>query len=448
MKALKSSADFGGIVMNFDEAVGFYHSLMRFGVQPGLDRIRALCERLGNPQKNLKCVHVAGTNGKGSTCTVIASVLREAGYSVGLYTSPYVLEFRERIKLNGEFIPKKELVRITEKVAEALKRVNDDGVFPTEFEAITAAAFVFFAESKCDAVVLETGLGGRFDATNIIEEPLVSVITSISLDHTAILGDTVAKIAWEKAGIIKKNRPVITSVHQPRDALDVIKKSAVENGAELITADDGAMLDVIGETLFGSDVEYNGNRIRIPFGGAHQRENMSLCLKTFDVLRKNGLDIPVSAVVNGTEKAFIPARTEIMNREPLVLLDGSHNVSSTLALAELLKRECGEQRLIAVMGMMADKACSSSLDNLLPCFSEVIATTPSNPRAMKAESFAELVREKGSPCISVDEPRRAVDTALDRAEKCGAGTVVCGSLYLAADVRGHMLSEIQKRFRK
>lgn len=434
--------------MNFDEAVGFYHSLNRFGVQPGLDRIKALCKELNDPQKKLRCVHVAGTNGKGSTCTFIAGVLREAGYNVGLYTSPYVIEFRERISFNGEFIPKSELCRVTKEVAAALKKVNEKGVFPTEFEAVTAAAFKFYADSGCDIVVLETGLGGRYDATNIIESPIFSVITSVSLDHTAILGDTVEKIAWEKAGIIKAGRPVVTTVHQNAGVIEVIKSCADEKSAELILANDGKMLSVIDETLFSSDVVYNGKRIHIPFGGAHQRENLSLCLKAVDILRQNGFTISDNSVADGIKKAFIPARTEVLCDKPLIILDGSHNISSTAALAALLKSRTDREKTVAVMGMMADKDCSSSLDNLLPCFSEITATTPSNPRAMKAAEFAELAEKKGFACNAVDDPCKAVDYVLNKAFNCGCNAVICGSLYLAADVREHLIKEIGRRNRE
>lgn len=431
--------------MNFDEAVGYYGSLMRFGVQPGLERIEALCRELGNPQKKTKFVHVAGTNGKGSTCTLIASILRSAGYSVGLYTSPYVIEFRERIRLNGEFIPKDALCSVTERVSDAVRAVNARGIFPTEFEAVTAAAFLFYAESDCDIVVLETGLGGRFDATNVIDAPMASVITSISLDHVAVLGNTLSQIAWEKAGIIKKNRPVITSVRQNKEALDVIKRCAAENDSPLILTDDGKMFDVKRETLFGTDVMRGGNLLHIPFGGRHQLENMSLCLACVDVLRMAGFGISDAAVADGTKNAFIPARIEILCRNPLIILDGSHNVSSTAAFADFLKNSLPNEKPIAVMGMMADKDCRASLENLLPCFSEVIATEPSNPRAMKAEDFMRLVKDMGGECTAVTEPLRAADKALDKAEN-GVSVAVCGSLYLASDVREYMKNEINRRF--
>ena len=183
--------------MTLGEAVNYYHSLEKFGIMPGLERISLLSERLGSPHKKLKFIHVAGTNGKGSTCTALASVLHNAGYKTGLYTSPYVIDFRERIQLGMEMIASEELIRCTEKVKSAIEELSSEGVKITEFEAVTAAAFLFYAENECDFVVLETGLGGRFDATNIIEEPLCSVITSVSFDHVGVLGDSLSKIAFE-----------------------------------------------------------------------------------------------------------------------------------------------------------------------------------------------------------------------------------------------------------
>lgn len=434
--------------MEFNEAVDFYHSLNRFGVQPGLERIDALCKELGNPQRNLKCVHVAGTNGKGSTCTFIAGVLSAAGYKVGLYTSPYVLEFRERIRLNGNLIPKDDLFTVTEEVKEAISKANEKGIYPTEFEAVTAAAFLYYSRSDCDIVVLETGLGGRFDATNIIEKPAVSVITSISLDHTAILGDTVAKIAWEKAGIIKKSVPVVTSCFQPQSALKVIAESASENSSDLILTGAQIGCEFISGDAGGSNIVADGKVIHIPFAGKHQCENVSLCLAAFKILKREGYIIPDRAVKTGIESAFIPARTEILRQFPFVMLDGSHNESSTAALGEVLKNSCFGKKFLAVMGMMADKDCSAALDNLLPYFSEVIAVTPSNPRAMKAQDFAVLVREKGGFCTVVDDPCEGVKKALEAADKSLVPVVICGSLYLAADVREFIISEINKRKRR
>ena len=427
--------------MNYDEAVGFYHSLLRFGVKPGLERTLALCEELGSPQKKLKCIHVAGTNGKGSTCTFIASVLKKAGYRTGLYTSPYVIEFRERIRLDGEYIPKDDLVSVTDRVRAALQKVNSLGIYPTEFEAITAAAFLWYAEQNTDIVVLETGLGGRFDATNIIENPLAEIITSISLDHVRVLGDTIDKIAWEKAGIIKPDSAVITSVNQHPDALSVIKNAAKENNAELILADDKKMFSDKSITLFGTDLQYNGQNIHISIPGVCQPENLSLCLECFGLLKAKGYNITDSDISDGISSAFIPARTEILSKKPLVILDGSHNESSTKALSELLKQTLHDKRILAVMGMMADKDIKTALGFLLPCFDEVIAVTPTNPRAMTAENFAESVTEYQKPVVCKDNPTDGIVLALKMLNNFDA-LVICGSLYLASDVREYTIQKL------
>ena len=230
-----------------DEAVNYYHSLEKFGIMPGLERITLLCERLGSPHKRLKFIHTAGTNGKGSTCTALASVLHKAGYKTGLYTSPYVIDFRERIQLDMRMISPEELISCTQRVKTAIEQLNDEGVKITEFEAVTAAAFLFYYEKSCDFVVLETGLGGRFDATNIIESPLCSIITSVSMDHTGVLGDTLSEIAFEKSGIIKKGCPVITGTEQPADVLEVISSQAEKMNSPVILRDSRKLFAVAGE---------------------------------------------------------------------------------------------------------------------------------------------------------------------------------------------------------
>ena len=222
--------------MKYDEALSYIHSLERFGVRPGLDRMRELMRLLGNPQNTLKFLHIAGTNGKGSTSTIAACILKSAGYNVGLYTSPYVLDFRERIQLNGEMVSKQDLADITEKVRSAIEENN---LLITEFEAVTAIAFLYYASKSCDYVVLEVGLGGRFDATNIISAPCVSVITLIGLDHTDVLGDTMEKIAFEKCGIIKEKSPVVSFPFQKPECLEIIKQTAKVNNCCLLTPNTG-----------------------------------------------------------------------------------------------------------------------------------------------------------------------------------------------------------------
>ena len=427
--------------MTEKEAVEYYHSLQQFGIMPGLERISALCRKLGNPQNALKFVHVAGTNGKGSTCTEIASVLTNAGYRTGLYTSPYVVDFRERIKIDGEMISPEQLAAVTEKVREKVNELNEYGIYPTEFEVITAAAFLYYKQCGCDIVVLETGLGGRFDATNIIGAPLCVVLTSISLDHTKVLGDTVADIAYEKCGIIKVASNVVTSASQPELTVPVIKEIANFRNALLYFVDEKQMLSVLSSDISGSLVEYKGHTIKIPFCGDHQLQNAALAIKACEILCEEGFNISVQNIKDGIEKASIAARTEVLSTSPLVLLDGSHNEGSTAALAQVLEKYCKNYRLLAVMGMMADKDCSASLDNLLPLFKKVVAVTPSNPRAMKAEDFAKLVRQHAVHCDAVDNPCEGVEHAFSQLTDFD-GLIICGSLYLSSDVRKFTLKKI------
>lgn len=429
--------------MNCEEAVAYYHSLERFGIRPGLERIEALCHRLGDPQNKLRCVHVAGTNGKGSTCTEIASVLTEAGYRTGLYTSPYVLDFRERIRLDGEMIPPADLSLVTERVSREIKALSEQGITVTEFEAITAAAFLYYAESGCDAVVLETGLGGRFDATNIIESPLCSVITSVSLDHMKILGDTIEQIATEKCGIIKQGCPVVTAATQRSAVLETIRREAAARAAVLRIAKPDKFF-IQNEDISGSDVLFQDIALRIPFPGRHQIENTALAVSVVEILRENGFNITDRQLAEGLRSSWIPARIETISRSPLVILDGSHNDGSTSALADTLRRYLSGKRILAVMGMMADKDCAAALDHLLPLFSKVICVTPSNPRSMAAEEFCLLVSSRGVAAQSVPSPTEGVRNALAQADAFDA-IIVCGSLYLAADVRSELIRIMHKQ---
>ena len=425
-------------ITTLGEAVNYYHSLEKFGIMPGLERIRLLSERLGSPHKKLKFIHVAGTNGKGSTCTALASVLHNAGFRTGLYTSPYVIDFRERIQLGMQMISPEELISCTEKVKNAIDKLSADGVKITEFEAVTAAAFLFYAEQQCDVVVLETGLGGRFDATNIIEEPVCSIITSVSFDHIGVLGDSLGKIAFEKCGIIKKNRPVITGAEQPDEVLKVIKNTAEEMCSPLILRNSGELFDAVSENITGTAVSCSAGRFEIPFPGMHQLDNMALVTGAVDVLRENGFVIPDDAVRHGIEAARIPARIEVLSKKPLVILDGSHNDGSTAALGLLVKKHLEGKRILAVMGMMADKDIKKSLGNLVPFFSKVITVEPSNPRSMKDEELASVVSELGveaEPCKAPCDGIRRAFSLLDGFD----ALIVCGSLYLAGDVREQML---------
>lgn len=420
--------------MDYLQAKEFFDSLLRFGVRPGLGSIRRLTAELGSPQDGLKFIHVAGTNGKGSVCAELASVFRAAGYRTGLYTSPYVTDFRERFIIDGELVPQDVLARAAQKVKTAVDRLSEQGIVITEFEAITAAAFIIFSESSCDVVVLETGLGGRFDATNIIGSPLASVITSISMDHMAILGDTPAKIAREKAGIIKPGRPVVTYDCQMPEVLEVIRDRANELGSELVLVPTG-YIEFLSDSITGSVIRSGGLELSVPFPGKHQAQNACLAAAAACTAGQNGFNISDSDIVKGIAAAFLPARTEIISSEPPVILDGAHNDGATKALAEVLGRYLPGRRILALMGMMKDKDTDTALKNLAGCFAYVITARPANPRSEDAAALLETARVHGFEGESAASPEAAVKRARELLPEYDA-LVVCGSFYLAAQVRG------------
>ncbi len=420
--------------MNYEEALAKIGSFRRLGPKPGLSRIRKLLCALGNPQEGLNVIHAAGTNGKGTSCTLISSVLTEAGYRTGLYLSPHVSDFRERIQIDGKMISRDALASLADRVCPLAERMCASGDTLAEFEVITAIAFLWFAEKDCDVVVLETGMGGRFDATNVVQRPLVSLILSISLDHTQILGNTLEKIAYEKCGIIKKGCPVVCSPGEPPEALSVIRRTAEERGSPLIIADRKEM-QVLSSDLAGTRLRARGRNLFLPFLGDHQIRNAAAVLSALEILRKKGWKITDEAAAAGFRKARLPARLEVMSRDPLVLIDGAHNPGGTAALGEALLKYLPGKKITAIMGMMADKDAVSSVRNLKGIFSKVIAVEPPSPRAMPAEKFAGIWRRAG---ISTEVSRDAVSAMKAEISLLGPGSalVLCGSLYLAGQLRG------------
>ena len=380
--------------------------------------MKELLKALGDPQNKLQFVHVAGTNGKGSTCAMLASVLQRAGCKTGLFISPYVLDFRERIQVDGKFIPKRALSRLCEKVKAA-------GVTVTEFEFITAIAFLHFAEQACDVVVLETGLGGRLDATNAIDAALACVITKIDYDHTAILGGTIEAIAAEKCGIIKPGAAVITCVGQRPQAMEVIRAFA-----PFARVPDPAECKIIKSDLSGNEFCYRGERYRTALLGRHQIENALTVIETVQALP---LDIPKQALRQGIEATTFPARLELLQADPPLILDGAHNPNGAAALAAFLEQNAGAGA-VAVVGMMADKDCDGVLKVTLPYFSAAITVTvPDNPRSMPAEELAAIARRYCPAVFSADCYRDALANARKMAGD--APVFLYGSLYFAAGVR-------------
>ena len=421
------------IGMTYEDAMGEINSLLKFGMKPGLERISKLLEQLGNPQDQLKIVHVAGTNGKGTTCTFISSVLIKAGYRTGLFTSPYVTDFRERFQINGEMIPKEELIEELERILPHVRNMERAGDTITEFELITALAFCWFARRKCEIVVLEVGLGGRFDATNVVKCPLVSVITSISLDHTAILGDTVEQIAFEKCGIIKPGGRTVLYPEQSPGVFDVVRKVAQERGNQLTVPECSAVRE-IRDDLLGTEILYHDQPIYLPFTGTHQVKNALTALTALEVLRKLGYRISESNLKDGFSQAKIAARMELLCRNPLIVLDGGHNPGCAAALAGVLKKHLNGKRLVAIMGMMADKDSKTSLSLVAPLFSAVLTLRPENPRSMDACTLAKLASEYCPDARPMANREEALKLAVQLAGENGA-VIICGSFYLAGELR-------------
>lgn len=425
--------------MTYEEAIELINNRLRFGIKPGLERIEALLERLGNPHKGMKFVHVAGTNGKGTACTLISSVLKESGYKTGLYTSPYVLEFRERFQINGQMIPRGQLIQEVQLLAPIVEEFEARNQPVTEFEFITAMAFHWFAKMDCDIVVLETGLGGRFDATNIIDAPEVAIIMSISLDHTAILGDTLKEIAFEKAGIIKKGGRLVLYPEQGEGVIEQITDICAEREAELCIPSTGD-IKILKLDIDGTTFECGGVELHTPFLGEHQIKNAATALAAIGILKERGYNITGDGLVSGFGKASIPARMEIISREPLCLLDGGHNPGCALALKDALNSFV-PQRKIAVIGMMEDKDSREALRILGPMFSKIVTIAPENPRALPAEELAEIAKESCRQVYAAHTCGEALAAAL-KDMKCGDALIVCGSFFLAGEIREQLMGKM------
>ena len=411
--------------MNYEESLKYIHSINWCFCKPGLERIAELCHRLGDPQKHLKFVHVAGTNGKGSTSSMLESVLREAGYKTGLYTSPYIREFNERMRINGQNIANGELAEITSDIRPIADSMTDK---PTEFELITAVAFEYFHRNKCDIVILEAGMGGRLDSTNIIDTPILSVITGISLDHTAFLGDTVAKIAAEKAGIIKKGVHVLYGGIDT-DAKNVICERAAELGAP-ISCVDYQKLSIKEMTLDGTVFDFSEHKdMRISLLGEYQPRNAAIVLSAIDILRREGFDISDRAVREGLSAARWAARFEIISKDPLVIFDGAHNAEGISAAVRSIKSYFCDEKVYVLTGVLKDKDYHAIAKDISSIASRAFTMTPDNPRALEAQEYADVLSQNGVKALAYGSIESALTAAKDQAKKDGKTLVCLGSLY-------------------
>ena len=412
--------------MRYEEALEYIHSVNWTFCKPGLERIGELCERLGNPQKNLRFVHVAGTNGKGSFCAMLDSVLRRAGYRVGLYTSPYIRFFNERMCVDGHPITNEELAEITAFVRPIADSMTDK---PTEFELITAIAFEYFKRQNCDVVVLEAGMGGRLDSTNLICDPLLSVITGIALDHTAYLGDTVEKIAAEKAGIIKDGAPILYG-GEDKIAGAVIEGVAKEKKSPFILVNYTA-LNNVRSNLDGTTFDFEDHsNMRIGLLGLYQPKNASVVIKATELLRQRGLQIDDTALREGLANAKWQGRFEILTREPLMIFDGAHNPQGIAAAVSSIRHYFADRKVYVLTGVLRDKDYQVIARDIATVASRAFVMAPDNPRALDAEEYAEVLRNAGVQAEAFDSLGSALMAARDAAKRDGVPLLCLGSLYV------------------
>lgn len=416
-------------MMTYNEAIEYIHSVSNFFCKPGLERIIELCRGLGNPQNELKFIHVGGTNGKGSFCAMTDSILRAAGYKVGLYTSPFVRVFNERMRVNGENIPNDTLARLTERAKAVADRMADR---PTEFELITAIAFDYFREEKCDLVILEVGMGGRLDATNIIENPLLSVITGISIDHTSFLGNTTAEIAAEKAGIIKQGCPTLwggTDI----DAEAVIAEKAKKMQSTLYKTAYNELKN-LSLALSGSRFDFGSySALNLSMLGEYQPRNAATALSAIEIL-SDSLPVSEENIRTGLKNAKWSARFEIISQEPLIIFDGAHNAEGISAAVRSTKAYFGDESVIVISGVLRDKDYHKIASDIAKISHRGFTITPENPRALPSPDYANVLTDydcHSVPCKSVAD---AINQAILAAKEEGKAILILGSLYTYSEV--------------
>jgi len=417
--------------MNYERSIQWLYDLQFFGMKLGLDNTLALMEELGNPHERLKVIHVAGTNGKGSVCAFLTSVLKEAGYKVGTYTSPHLREFGERICINGFPMTKDEVVRSTSIIKPVVERLAKDDVKCTFFETATAMALHHFAKRKVDFAVVEVGMGGRLDSTNVVK-PLVSVITNIGLEHTQHLCDSISKIASEKAGIIKNGRPVICGVKKT-EALRIIEGQCKRMSAPLTITQDVVEPEIISADLYGSTVSFKIGKqcleeCRINLAGSHQIENAATAVAVVEVLKDQGFAIENDILKSGLEKTHWGGRLQVVGTSPLVIVDTSHNKFGAETLAAFVNEQLKGKRVIAVVGMLEDKDHTGFMKAMKPVFDELILTEPGYHRKMEAEQLAKIA---GNGAV-VKGVGKAVSRALELAKEDGV-ILITGSIFTASD---------------
>jgi len=431
--------------MNYEETITWLYSFEKFGIKLGLERIEFLCNELGNPQNSYKIIHVGGTNGKGSVCRFLQSILTTSGYKTGVYTSPHIQRFSERFIIDNKEISDSDVILLVKKIKPVVDKMIKIENAPTFFEIATAMAFLYFKEKNVDFAVIEVGLGGRFDATNIVE-PLLSVITNITLEHQDILGYKIEDIAFEKAGIIKNKIQVITAAN--KTALDVIKKVADEKDAPITDIDVSSWKKIKGGVdwqeflIIGSLKEYN---VKTSLLGEHQGENIALTIAAVEKLQISGIYITDDAISEGIEKAVNPGRMEIVGFEPLIILDGAHNVAGIYSLKKTLENDFVYNKLILILGILSDKNVSKMLKIIAPIGDIIVTTKSQNKRAAEPSKLEEMVKKLNfkNPVVVKNKVHEAVKYALSMAKK---DDLICvtGSLFTVGEARDYFFNKNTK----
>ena len=430
----------------YQASLQYLVNLTTFGINFGLGRIEELLKRLGNPEKALRVIHVGGTNGKGSTTVMIARILKKSGHKVGVFTSPHMHDWRERMVINGLMIPKERVIQVIKRVVPLLEDMVAEGFeHPTEFEVSTALAFLYFAEEKVDFAVIEVGLGGAIDSTNVVS-PLISVITNVGMDHMDYLGSDVVSIAKVKAGIIKPNSIVVTASENP-DVIRVLREQAKAMGVPLWLVGE----DVRFESNWSGELEQEFDliglhaiysKIRLSLIGLHQLRNAATAVTVCEVLQSEyGVSIPREAVYTGLSEVVWPGRLELLSLKPKVLLDGAHNVDGAEALTQAIPLYTRD-RLILCLGMLADKEREKVVTMLVPLADEIIITRPDSPRAGDWKALGSLAEQHGRPVTCIENPKEAVIFALSR---LGENDMLCvtGSIYMLADARLALIEKLK-----
>lgn len=423
--------------MTIAETMSYIHSVEWRGSRPGLERIGHLLHAIGDPQKGMRFVHVAGTNGKGSVCAMTESILRSAHYRTGLFTSPYIYAFNERMAVDGNPISDEELSDITALIRPYADKMEDK---PTEFELVTAIGFEYFRRHKCDVVVLEVGMGGRLDSTNIIEDPVACVITGISKDHTKYLGNTIAEIAAEKAGILKPGAPVVFG-GEDQDAVDVIRKREDEMREQYVQFNP-ARLEIRRADLSGCVFDYRRRKeLSIGLAGLYQARNASVVLDLIDLLNVRGFSISEEQIREGLKNAVWRGRFEILSKDPPLIYDGSHNPEGIGAAVASIGHYFPGQKIHLLTGVMADKDFELMAKTLAPVVCDAVTVRPDNPRALDAKDLADIYRREGVPARPAADIKSAVRDILAAAAEDGNPAFALGSLYMYGAIKDAVLEK-------